>query len=68
VNKSTALLTEREAAAYLGRPAGALRAWRHDGLGPRFKRLHERVVAYRQSDLDAFLKQYVPYRRNRRAA
>jgi hypothetical protein len=38
VNKSKALLTEREAAAYLGRPAGTLRAWRHDSLGPRFKK------------------------------
>jgi hypothetical protein len=68
VNKSKALLTEREAAAYLGRAAGTLRAWRHDGLGPRFKKLHDRLVVYRQSDLDAFLKQHVPYKRNRRAA
>ena len=67
MNKSKALLTEREPAAYLGRSAGTLRAWRHDDLGARFKKLHHRLVLYRRSDLDAFLKLYVPYKRTRRA-
>jgi hypothetical protein len=46
-------LPEREAAAYIGYTAAALRAWRRDGRGPAYIR-HGRNVRYLPRDLDAW--------------
>ena len=46
-----------EAAAYLGKPAGTLRHWRHVGAGPRSYLVldgRKERVAYDRADLDAF--------------
>lgn len=50
----TALLTPREAAAYLATTADVLRTWRANGRGPRFKgRGH--FIRYQKSVLDDFM-------------
>lgn len=51
----SALLTPREAAAYLSSTAEVLRVWRHRGKGPRFcGRGH--FIRYKKSDLDGFMR------------
>jgi hypothetical protein len=50
----TALLTPREAAAYIASTADVLRVWRHRGKGPRFcGRGH--FIRYKKSELDDFM-------------
>lgn len=49
------LLTELQAAEFLGLKPRTLQAWRWSGSGPRFVRLSARAVRYRQSDLDTFV-------------
>ena len=44
---------ERQAAAFLGCSAAALRRWRRIGRGPAFARLG-RLVRYRQSTIEEF--------------
>jgi hypothetical protein len=48
------LMDTAEAAAYLGRPVGTLRQWRHKGLGPRCFRMYGAVL-YRQSVVERWL-------------
>jgi len=49
------MLDEREAAAYLGISASAMRKWRARQCGPKYARLG-RIIRYRQSDMDAFVE------------
>jgi len=49
----TALLTSREAALYLHLSERTLERWRVQGIGPRFVRLPNRSIRYRQQDIDA---------------
>ena len=46
-----ALLTEEEAAAFLGYSKRALQNWHHRGDGPPYIRISERAVRYRRRDL-----------------
>lgn len=51
----SALLTPKEAAAYIRSTAEVLRVWRHRGRGPRFRgRGH--FIRYKKSDLDEFMR------------
>ena len=50
------LLKEGEAAQILTCQPSALRRWRREGRGPRFIRV-ERLIRYRQSDLEDFIEQ-----------
>jgi len=56
--KAAALVRDRmpvgQAAEYLGIAAGTLNRFRHEGRGPRFLRLGNRVF-YLKDDLDAYL-------------
>lgn len=49
------VLTVKEAAEYLGLAQSTLNKWRCIGGGPEYLKLGK-VIRYRQSDLDAFLK------------
>lgn len=51
---AAAVLTTREAAAYLNVQPTTLEQWRWNGRGPNFVKLG-RSVRYRQADLEAFL-------------
>ncbi|WP_327047268.1 helix-turn-helix domain-containing protein [Microbispora sp. NBC_01189] len=51
-----ALWTTAEAAAYLRRPEGTLRQWRHKGVGPKGFRQMGRVV-YRRSEVMRWLEE-----------
>jgi hypothetical protein len=54
------LLPPDKAGEYLGGvPYDTLRWWRYKRIGPRFVRIGTRKVAYRRSDLDAFIAQGV---------
>jgi hypothetical protein len=48
--------TTEETAAFVRRPVGTLRQWRHTGRGPRSVRLAGRVV-YRREDVEAWVAQ-----------
>ena len=50
-----AIRRDYEAAEQLGVSVHALRKWRRLGKGPRWVRLGERLVGYRESDLSRFL-------------
>jgi len=54
VSPSPALLTTREAAAYLKIQPATMEQFRWYGRGPRFVKIG-RSVRYRQNDLDAYL-------------
>lgn len=49
------ILSEGEVSRWLGISEPTLFRHRRDGTGPRFIRLSERRVAYRKSDVDAWL-------------
>jgi predicted DNA-binding transcriptional regulator AlpA len=49
------LLSERDVSRWLGISEPTLFRHRRDGTGPRFIRLSERRVAYRKSDVEAWL-------------
>jgi predicted DNA-binding transcriptional regulator AlpA len=49
------ILSEREVSRWLGISEPTLFRHRRDGTGPSFIRLSERRVAYRRSDVDAWL-------------
>ena len=51
INNDKHLLTEREAADFLGVTGRCLQAWRYRGGGPKFVRISSRCIRYRQSDL-----------------
>ena len=50
---TTAYMTEREAAAYLGVSPRQLRRWRDTGA-ITYRKLSERIYRYRRSDLEEF--------------
>lgn len=54
--KGTEYLDTKQAAQVLGMSEYTLRRWRHDGegRGPRYFKINNRAVRYRQDDLDSF--------------
>lgn len=50
------LLTDKEAAAFLGISPGALRSWRFNGVGPQYFKLGG-AVRYDPADLTKFLRE-----------
>lgn len=54
-NVPWAMLDEHEAAAVLHLSVKVLRRQRHEGVGPRFRKLNGSTVRYRVSDLQEFL-------------
>lgn len=52
------LLTTEEAAHELGSTANTLATWRHQGKGPKFIRIHGRMIRYRRADLIAWINQH----------
>jgi predicted DNA-binding transcriptional regulator AlpA len=50
------ILSEREVSRWLGISEPTLFRHRRDGTGPSFIRLSERRIAYRRSDVDAWLE------------
>ena len=48
------LITENEAAAFLGYSVRALQNWRVRGGGPKFVRVSQRSIRYRRRDLKAW--------------
>ncbi len=48
------LITEQEAAGFLGYTIRALQNWRNRGGGPRFVRVSARSIRYRRRDLIAW--------------
>lgn len=53
------LLTQNQAAEYLGINKRTLENWRYAGRGPEYVRLSHRAVRYRQSDLEKFVDERV---------
>lgn len=53
------LLTEGEAAAFLGFTRRALQNWRHRGGGPLYVRVSARSIRYRVCDLVAWAEERV---------
>lgn len=51
------LMTPEELAAAVKKDLNTIRWWRYKGIGPRSFKLSERVVRYRKSDVDAWLKE-----------
>lgn len=49
------LLTDVEAAAILGATVQTLRNWRWRGVGPRWRKIGQRMVRYHVADLAAFV-------------
>ena len=49
----------KEAANYLSYSPAALERWRADGIGPRFCRVLGRVIRYKRTDLDAWMRTFV---------
>ena len=49
------LMTEQEAAAYLGVSVSGMRKWRARQSGPSYAKFG-RIIRYRKSDLDAFVE------------
>ncbi len=49
-----ALVTERQAADFLGVTTRALQKWRATGAGPRYVRISSRCIRYRRRDLIAW--------------
>lgn len=50
-HKETNLLTEKQAAEFLGFTARALQKWRIQGTGPKFVRISSRAIRYQVQDL-----------------
>jgi len=53
--RNEALMSQREAARYLGLSERTLEAHRLRRTGPRFVRISKRCVRYRGEDLDSFV-------------
>lgn len=49
-------LTEEHAAKYLGVAPGTLKNWRSAGQGPRYIKIHHRLIRYDLVDLDRFIE------------
>jgi len=50
------LVNETEAAAILGAQVQTLRNWRWKGIGPRTRKIGQRLVRYHRADLAAFVE------------
>ena len=50
------LMTERELSAWVGVSPPNLQRMRSNGTGPRYVQLSPRRIAYRESDVEAWLK------------
>ena len=55
ITKNTQLYTTRDAAKKLCISPQTLEKWRTQGRGPRLVRLENKLVRYRELDLDAFV-------------
>ena len=51
------LITEKEAAEYLGVTRRALQAWRLSGKGPQFVKISQRCVRYRLREINIWAEQ-----------
>jgi len=51
-----ALMTEKQAAEFLGFSPRALQQWRISGRGPKFLKISARAVRYRPDDLDEWIE------------
>lgn len=51
------LLTAKEVAAQLSVTVNTLAIWRHRGKGPRWTTLGTRIIRYRASDVESFIKE-----------
>lgn len=54
----TLLLTSEQAAHELGSTPNTLATWRHQGKGPKFIKIHGRMIRYRMADLIAWINQH----------
>jgi predicted DNA-binding transcriptional regulator AlpA len=52
----TQLLEPPEAASILGVRTRTLSAWRCQGIGPRYLRIHRRLVRYKREDLENWVE------------
>jgi hypothetical protein len=52
-----ALLSQEEAAEFLGLAPSTLSSWRVEGRGPKFIRISGRAVSYRACDLETFISE-----------
>ncbi len=52
-----AVLTPREAALYLNVSVSTLKNWRAKKIGPAWRMLGARLIAYRPADLERFLEE-----------
>jgi hypothetical protein len=59
------LVSEGEAAAFLGIAQRTLQGWRRSGAGPRFLRLSRRSIRYRPNDLAAWMMAHLEGERAR---
>jgi len=46
-----------DAASYLGVAPGTLKNWRHRGEGPRYRKIHGRLVRYHRGEIDKFVNE-----------
>ena len=53
-NDPLALITEIQAAAFINVTRRCMQAWRLSGNGPKFVRLSQRCVRYRQAELSSY--------------
>lgn len=49
------MLTPTETAEILGVPEGTLAQWRSQGRGPAYVKLENRLIRYRQRDLEKYV-------------
>jgi len=52
-------MTRKEAAAYLGITEATLAQMATRGSGPRFSKLNDRMVRYRQADIDEWIASHL---------
>lgn len=50
------LINDREAARLLGVPVQTLRNWRHEGKGPPYRKVGQRIVRYHRAELDSYTR------------
>jgi len=56
MNELQNVLTEREAARYVGVSPAVFRLWRADGTGPTYFRAGSKLLRYRRCDLDGWIE------------
>lgn len=57
--KKQRLLSEQEAASFMGFTPRTLQAWRYRGGGPEFVRISSRAIRYRFEDLSKWLEERI---------